>query len=110
MLQGEIWYANLNPTNGSEQAGFRPVVVISGNLMNKYLNVVICMPLTTKVKNYKGNLVLHPNKQNNLPEKSEVMTFNIRSVAKERLVRKIGDISKSQINHLKISLNEILSY
>ena len=110
MLQGEIWYADLNPTKGSEQAGFRPVVVVSGNLMNKYLNVVICMPLTTKIKNYKGNLVIEPNKENNLTEKSEVVTFHIRSVAKERLVRKIGAISQSEIDKLVVSLNEILRY
>jgi mRNA interferase MazF len=66
MKQGELWYANLNPTIGSEQSGMRPLLVISGNLLNSYLNVVICCPLTTKVKNYKGNLVLQPNNENNL--------------------------------------------
>ena len=39
MKQGEIWYVGLNPTKGSEQASFRPVVVVSGNLLNKYLNI-----------------------------------------------------------------------
>ena len=41
MRQGEVWYANLNPTKGSEQAGLRPVVVVSGNLLNQHLNIVI---------------------------------------------------------------------
>jgi mRNA interferase MazF len=50
MRQGEIWYANLNPSKGSEQAGFRPVVIVSGNLLNEHLPVVIVMPLTTKIK------------------------------------------------------------
>jgi mRNA interferase MazF len=50
MRQGEIWNANLNPTEGSEQAGFRPVVIISGNLANTYAPVVLCCPLTTKLK------------------------------------------------------------
>jgi mRNA interferase MazF len=59
MKQGEIWYADLNPSKGSEpacrtggQAGLRPVVIMSGNLLNTHLNVVIVAPLTTKVKNY----------------------------------------------------------
>ncbi len=110
MKQGELWYANLNPVKGSEQAGMRPLLIISGNLLNTYLNVVICCPLTTKIKNYKGNLVLQPDSSNNLIENSEVLTFHIRSVAKERLVRKIGKISKDELRQVKKCLDEILTY
>ncbi len=110
MKQGELWYANLNPVKGSEQAGMRPLLIISGNLLNTYLNVVICCPLTTKIKNYKGNLVVQPDSSNNLIETSEVLTFHIRSVAKERLVRKIGKISKDELRQVKKCLDEILTY
>ncbi len=110
MKQGELWYANLNPVKGSEQAGMRPLLIISGNLLNTYLNVVICCPLTTKIKNYKGNLILQPDSTNNLIETSEVLTFHIRSVAKERLVRKIGKISKDELRQVKKCLDEILTY
>lgn len=110
MKQGELWYANLNPVKGSEQAGMRPLLIISGNLLNTYLNVVICCPLTTKIKNYKGNLILQPDSSNNLIETSEVLTFHIRSVAKERLVRKIGKISKDELRQVKKCLDEILTY
>ncbi len=110
MLQGEIWYANLSPTKGSEQAGLRPVVIISGNLLNEYLNIVICCPLTTKIKNYKGDLVLEPNKTNGLKQKSEILTFHIRSISKERLTKKIGKISAAEVKELKKYLNEILEY
>jgi mRNA interferase MazF len=110
MLQGEIWQANLNPSKGSEQAGYRPIVILSGNLLNKHVNIVICCPLTTKLKNYKGNIVLTPNKQNGLSEESEILTFHIRSISKERLGKKIGNISSEQVNQLKQYLNEILTY
>ena len=110
MKQGDIWYADLNPTVGSEQSGFRPMVIISGNLLNQYLNVVIACPLTTKIKGYKGNLVLEPDQRNKLSEKSEVLTFHVRFVSKERLVRKIGAITESGIATIKKGLNEILTY
>jgi len=110
MLQGEIWYANLSPTKGSEQAGYRPVLIVSGNLMNKYLPIVICCPLTSKIKNYKGNIIVQPTKENKLTQVSEVLTFHIRSISKERLVKKIGNISKNEIAQLKIYLNELLEY
>ncbi|WP_238531751.1 type II toxin-antitoxin system PemK/MazF family toxin [Nitritalea halalkaliphila] len=63
MRQGEIWYADLNPVKGSAQAGFRPVVIISGNMLNKYLNVVITVPLTTKIKHYQATQSYSPTTQ-----------------------------------------------
>ncbi len=110
MKQGEIWYADLNPTEGSEQAGFRPVVVLSGNLMNQYLNVVIVCPLTTKIKNYKGNVVLAPNSENGISKASEIMLMHVRSVAKQRLKEKVGRITAAELQLLVKGLNEILKY
>ena len=110
MRQGEIWFANLNPTKGSEQSGFRPLVIISGNMLNEHLKVVITCPLTTKIKNYKGNVVLEPNDHNKLTQPSEILTFHIRSVSKERLVRKIGSINSDELAIIKQGLDDILRY
>ena len=110
MRQCEIWFANLNPTKGSEQSGFRPLVIISGDMLNEHLHVVITCPLTTKVKNYKGNVVLQPNAINKLTQPSEILLFHIRSVSKERLVRKIGDITEEELASLKQGLDDILRY
>lgn len=110
MKQREIWLADLNPVRGSEQKGFRPVIILSGNLLNSMMPVVITCPLTTKIKGYKGNVVLTPNQTNGLSEKSEVVIFQIRSVSKERLVEKIGDISQQQLLELKTGLDDILRY
>lgn len=110
MLQGELWYVDLNPVKGSEQAGYRPVVILSGNLANKYLQTLICCPLTTKIKNYKGNIVLTPGANNGLTADSEILTHQIRSISKERMVKRIGSISNANIEELKVCLNEILTY
>ena len=110
MKQGEIWFVDLNPTKGSEQAGQRPVVVISGNLLNEHLTVVIVVPLTTKIKNYKGNPILNPNKTNGLKTESEMLVFHVRSVSKDRLVKKIGSIEKEELNRAIKTLNDVLKY
>jgi len=110
MKQCEIWYANLNPGEGSEQQGLRPVVIISGNLLNQCLPVVITCPLTTKIKNYKGNVVLEPDEINGLEEKSEIVVFQIRSISKDRLVNKIGRIQEAHLQKLKHGLDDILRY
>jgi mRNA interferase MazF len=110
MKQGEIWYADLNPVKGSEQAGRRPVVILSGNLLNQHLPVVIVAPLTTKVKNYKGNPVLEPIRENGLKEKSELLVFHMRSVSKDRLIEKAGSVGKHDLILAIKTLNDILMY
>ncbi|GAB1446672.1 MAG: type II toxin-antitoxin system PemK/MazF family toxin [Cyclobacteriaceae bacterium] len=110
MKQCEIWYANLNPTKGSEQAGLRPVVILSGNLLNQYLPIVIVAPLTTKIKNYKGNPILEPDKVNGLKQKSEVMIFHIRSVSKDRLMEKVGQVDKQVLAQALKTINDLLTY
>lgn len=110
MTQGEIWYCSLNPVQGNEQAGHRPVVILSGNLMIKYLKVVIVCPLTTSVKNYKGNVVLKLNKTNGLKKTSEVLVFHIRSVSKDRLTKCIGKVSDTELEEMKKGLGEMLKY
>ena len=110
MKQGEIWYANLNPSKGSEQAGLLPVVILSGNLLNQHLNIVIVAPLTTKVKNYKGNPVLSPTKVNGLKIESEILVFHVRSVSKDRLTRKMGSVEPFHLELSIKTLNDILKY
>lgn len=110
MNQGEIWQANLNPYKGSEQGGFRPVVILSGNFLNRHLHVVISAPLTTKIKKYKGNPVLKPSKTNGLTNESELMVFHIRSISKDRLVKKIGNIDTEELDLAIKTLNDLLKY
>ncbi|RAI87109.1 type II toxin-antitoxin system PemK/MazF family toxin [Algoriphagus yeomjeoni] len=107
MRQGEIWMSDLNPVIGSEQAGRRPVVILSGNLMNKFLQVVITAPLTSKIKNYKGNPILEPSTINGLKLESELMVFHIRSLSKDRLIEKIGEISAEELSQALATLKDI---
>ncbi len=110
MKQGEIWYTDLNPTKGSEQAGLRPVVIVSGNLLNQHLSILIVMPLTTRIKKYKGNPILLPSEKNGLTAESEILVFHIRSVSKKRLVRKLGNIEPDELARVTKTLNDILRY
>ncbi len=110
MRQKEIWLTDLNPVKGSEQSGLRPVVIISGDMLNSLLPIVITCPLTTKVKNMKGNIVLHPNHTNHLESASEILTFHIRSLSKDHLVKKIGTITDQELTQIKQGLDDILRY
>lgn len=110
MKRGEIWRATLNPVTGSGQTGFRPVLIISGNLLNANTEIVIACPLTTKIKRYHGNLILEPDFKNGLTEISEVLTWQIRSISKNRLKERIGAIPESEVARVHQTLNDIMRY
>jgi len=109
MKQREIWLVDLNPVKGSEQKGVRPVVV-SGNAMNSNLGICIACPLSTKIKHFAGCVVLTKDASNGLADDSEVITFQIRTITRERFIKKIGEISIEQLAAIKFGLSEILTY
>lgn len=110
MKQGDIWYADLEPVKGSEQSGKRPVVIISGPTMNAALQIIIACPLTGVIKNIKGCVVIQKNQINNLKKDSEILVLQIRTISKNRLSKKIGSISKDQLQLIKEGINIYLNY
>jgi mRNA interferase MazF len=110
MNQGDIYEIFFDPTLGSEQRGRRPAIILSGSGINKILNTVIVVPLTSKLKNYNDNLILEPNVKNGLKKVSEALPIHIRAIDKTRLKNKVGSIEPFEINILKKSLDKILKY
>lgn len=108
MRQKDIWYADLNPIKGSEQAGTQPVVVLSGDLLSEHMNIVWVAPLTTKVKGYKGNPILQPDDKNRLTEESELLIFHLRAISKTRLLRKVGVMTDSQYRLARKTIDDIM--
>lgn len=110
MKQGEIWMANLDPTIDSEQKGTRPVVIISGNAMNDNLGLVIVCPISSKIKNFIGDIILEPSIENGIIYKSEILIFQVRTISKNRLISKTGHLSDSELYQIIFNLNKILKY
>jgi len=110
VFQGDIWLADLNPSVGREQSGFRPVVIVSGNMLNNYMPLVFAVPLTTKIKYYKGNPILLPSQENGLSKKSEILVFQIRSISKNRLKERTGKVKQVEIDRMIRTLNDLLTY
>ncbi|MEW6624890.1 MAG: type II toxin-antitoxin system PemK/MazF family toxin [Bacillota bacterium] len=97
--QWNIFWADLNPIKGSEQAGIRPVLVISEEAVNQALPIVTILCLTSHKqgrKVYPIEILLEP-KDSHLPHSSIVMAHQIRSISKERLNDKCGFIQNEEI-------------
>jgi len=108
--QKDIYFANLNPVRGSEQAGTGPVVVVSGNTMNNNLNVCIVCPVSSQIKDYPGCVSVPKSSINNLKTDSEIITFQVRAVSQDRLTKKIGRITDTQLKNIFAGLHDVLIY
>ncbi len=100
MQQGDIWFANLNPTKGSEQAGKRPVVIVSGDTLNETLSIVIVVPITSQLKSYPTCVLLLANKISGLTKDSEAIPFQVRALSKKRLSKKIGRVTAEELREI----------
>ena len=105
--QYDIWLANLNPSRGTEPGKVRPVVVIQTNLLNDmHLSTLIC-PITTNV-NSEINLLRIHLKKTQLDKLSDVLVDQIRAIDNERLIKKVGVLTKDQIQKLKENIKIVL--
>ena len=107
VLRGDIMWADLNPVRGREQAGQRPVVVISQDVFNERSGTVIAVALTSQLQKAGFPLTFelsHPQ----LPKKSWVKISQIRTLSIERLGQKIGRVSAEELSLIVEGLNEII--
>lgn len=109
IFRGEVWLADLNPIRGHEQAGRRAVLVISDDLFNEGpAGLVVVLPITTTLRGIPLHITLHPP-EGNLKTPSAVLCEAIRSISKERCLKKWGEISLKTLfqveDRLRILLN-----
>ena len=91
--KGDVFFCNLNPTFGHEQRGTRPVVVLQNDTANDKLKTVMVAPFTSnlKAKNYLLTVFVEA-KNSSLPKDSVILLFQIRTLDKRRLERKIAHL------------------
>ena len=99
----EIYLADLNPTVGSEIKKVRPVVIVSPNDMNKYLETIVICPSTS---------TLHPQWRTRIQitcagKKSEIAVDQIRTISKQRLKRKLDQLSHENAALLRRLITEM---
>ena len=103
--RGDIYLANLNPINGSEQGGTRPVLVISNNNGNHFSSVLIVAPLTSRsTKKWLPTQVRLPESFKALDGKTVIMLEQIRTIDKERIVEYLGKVNLSQMVAVEVAI------
>ena len=108
-LRGEVWLADLDPVRGHEQAGSRPALVISDDLFNQGpADLIIVIPITGARRGIPSHVRVKPP-EGGLKKESYIMSEAIRSVAKSRLSRKLGQVSGRTILEAEDCLRILLN-
>jgi len=107
-IRGEIWLVNLNPTRGHEQAGVRPGLVVSVDLFNHGpAGLVVLLPLTSVAKGIPFHVELR-SPEGGVRINSFIKCEDVRSVSKEHLSRRVGEISQSTMAAVEDRLRILL--
>lgn len=102
--RGEVWWVRLDPTLGSEIAKTRPCVVISGNVFNRLRRTVVVIPFSTSPQPSTPLLV---------PVRCDgrivvAVTDQIRAITKQRLDRRLGELSPEDLQAVEQGVREVL--
>ncbi len=107
ILRGDIRWADLNPVRGREQAGIRPVLILSHDIFNERSGTVIAVAITSQPQLAGFPLTLQL-KTSDLPKRSWVKISQIRTLTVERIGKRIGRVSPEELDQIVEGLNEII--
>lgn len=103
--RGDIYYADLSPVVGSEQGGVRPVLIVQNDVGNKYSPTVIAAAITSQQD--KSRLPTHISVNGNacgLSKDSVVLLEQVRTIDKQRLKERMGNLSQGDMNKINKAL------
>jgi mRNA interferase MazF len=107
ILRGEIRWADLDPVRGREQAGLRPVLVVSHDVFNERSGTVIAMARTSQPQRAGFPLTLALG-TGGLPKPSWVKIGQVRTLAVERIGKRLARLSPEELARVVEGLNEIV--
>ena len=95
--RGEVWFADLKPTRGHEQRGTRPVLVLSVDSFNAGpAELVTVLPITSTVRSIPSHVEVQAP-EGGLESRSAILAEQVRTMARERLVRRSGAVSRATL-------------
>jgi mRNA interferase MazF len=107
ILRGEIRWADLNPVRGHEQAGRRPVLVLSHDVFNERSGTVIAMAMTSQEPRAGFPLTLE-SRADGLTKRSWVKISQVRTLSVDRIGQRLARASEEELARVLDGLNEIL--
>jgi len=108
MKKGEIWRLDMGVTDGHEQAGIRPAVIIA-DVVGTVVTIIPCTSNLDALR-FPFTVRINPDSKNGLNMDSIAITFQLRAIDKKRLKNKMGIISSSDMKVLNSQLKKMLGF
>ncbi len=108
ILRGEIYWADLNPVRGREQAGLRPVLILSNDLFNRRSGTVIAMAITSQPQR-AGFPLTFTLPEDKLSKRSWVKISQVRTISVERLGKRLAALDKEDLDRILDGLVELIN-
>ncbi len=97
MARGDVLLVSLPITDGREQSGRRPAIAVQTDIAGEPMLVVTPVTSNPKAARFQFTVNIEPSAENGLSEPSVVMVFQMRAIDKSRVVRKLGRLSKADL-------------
>lgn len=105
MKRGDIYYADLNPTIGSETQKIRPVLIVSNNANNAAATTITVVPITSNTAKVYPFEVLLTKDQSELPKESKAQCHQIRTISKLRIQgKRVGQLRAAALSKINAAL------
>ncbi len=108
--RGDVFMTRLDPREGSEQAGQRPVVVMSRDSINEHSSVVVVVPVTDRANKktiYPSHVILKVG-EGGLTKESVVLGEQVRAISTTRLIRYMGHLPGPSVDQIASALRIVL--
>ena len=107
---GDIYSVEIPASDGHEQAGTRPAIIVQDAEFNKRLLTVLVVPLTSNLaaQAFPATFMVEPNAENGLRLPSVVLAFQLRAIDKRRLGQKLGQLGGAQLEELRQHMRVLL--
>jgi len=110
MKQSDIWLIDLDPTKGAEIQKIRPAIIVNDDSLGR-LPLKVVVPITDWKDRYAiapWMIKIKPNSRNGFSKTSAADCFQIRSVSKERMIKKVGSIDESTLSEIKEAISKVI--
>jgi len=110
MQMGDVYSVELPGTNGHEQMGTRPAIIVQTKKHQRNLPTILVVPLASKLRaaSFPFTFTISPDKSNGLAAASVALVFRLRAIDQKRLCRRIGKLGQTHLTELRKQREEIL--
>ena len=108
MKHAEVWMVDFSPKVGQEIDKVRPAIIVNHDSMGA-LQLKVVVPITDAIRSIRDwHVLLSPSKNNGILKDSVADCFQVKSISKDRFVKRLGVLSPNEMEEVKLGLIKVL--